>query len=63
MTDARVEKVYEDRVGAREFLSQADLLFVDAGKPTLSAPSQAILLHNTTVSTIRSLYTHAVVDL
>ncbi len=26
MTDARVEKVYEDRVGAREFLAQADLL-------------------------------------
>jgi hypothetical protein len=49
VTDARVEKVYEDRVGAREFLAQADLLFVDAGKSTLSAPSQAILLHNATV--------------
>jgi hypothetical protein len=49
VTAARVEKVHEDRVGAREFLSQADLLFVDAGKPTLSAPSQAILLHNATV--------------
>lgn len=46
MTDARVEKVYEDRVSAREFLAQADLLFADAGKATLSAPSQAILLHN-----------------
>jgi hypothetical protein len=49
VTDARVEKVYEDRVGAREFLAQADLLFSDAGKATLSAPSQAILLHNATV--------------
>jgi hypothetical protein len=49
VTDARVEKVYEDRVGAREFLVQADLLFADAGKPTLNAPSQAILLHNATV--------------
>lgn len=49
MTDARVEDVYEDRVGAREFLAQADLLFADAGKAALSAPSQAILLHNATV--------------
>lgn len=49
MTDARIEKVYEDRIGAREFLEQADLLFVDASQSTLSPPSQAILLHNATV--------------
>jgi hypothetical protein len=49
VTDARVEKVYEDRITAREFLAQADLLFADAGEATLSAPSQAILLHNATV--------------
>lgn len=49
MTDARVEKVYEDRVSAREFLAQADLFLADADTATLSAPSQAILLHNATV--------------
>jgi hypothetical protein len=49
VTDARVEKVYEDRVNAREFLAQADLFLADADTATLSAPSQAILLHNATV--------------
>ncbi len=49
MTEARVEEVYEDRVRAREFLDQADLLLADAGKDRLSSPSQAILLHNATV--------------
>jgi hypothetical protein len=49
VTDARVEDVYEDQVGAREFLAQADLLFADANKAALSAPSQVILLYNATV--------------
>jgi hypothetical protein len=49
MTDARVEKVYEDRVGAGEFLAQAELLLADADTATLSAASKAILLHNATV--------------
>jgi hypothetical protein len=44
VTDARVEEVYEDRVSAREFLAQADLLLADAGKATLSVLSPAILL-------------------
>lgn len=34
MTDARVEKVYADRVGARGFLAQAKLLLADAREAT-----------------------------
>jgi hypothetical protein len=49
VTDARVKKVYADRVGAREFLAQADLFLADADTATLRAPSRAILLHNATV--------------
>jgi hypothetical protein len=30
MSDARLEKIYEDRVGAREFLSQSELFLADA---------------------------------
>lgn len=44
-----MKKVYADRVGAREFLAQADLLLADADTATLRAPSRAILLHNATV--------------
>jgi hypothetical protein len=50
MTDARVEHVYEDRVGAREFLSQAELFLADADADVLSAPSKTLLLHNATIS-------------
>ncbi len=50
MTDARVEKVYEDRMGARSFLAQADTFLGDADARGLSAPSQSILLHSATVS-------------
>lgn len=50
MTDARVERVYEDRVTAREFLAQAQLFLTDANTTALSAPSRAVLLHNATVS-------------
>ncbi len=49
MTDARVEKVHTDRVGAGEFLAQAEPLLADADTGTLSAASKAILLHNATV--------------
>lgn len=49
MTDARVERVYADRVGARGFLAQAELFLADAITTTLSAPSKAVLLHNATV--------------
>jgi len=49
VSDARVEKVYPDRVGARDFLTQADTFFADANSPSLSTPSRAVLLHNATV--------------
>lgn len=49
MSDAQVEKVYEDRVGAREFLDQAELFLADANTASLHAPSQSILLHNATI--------------
>ena len=49
MSDARVEKVYADRVGAGEFLVQAEMFLADAETATLSSPSQAVLLHNATV--------------
>jgi hypothetical protein len=49
LSDARVEKVYEDPVRAREFLAQAQAFLADGETATLSAPSQAILLHNATI--------------
>ncbi|MGA2163325.1 MAG: hypothetical protein ABSH36_02520 [Solirubrobacteraceae bacterium] len=49
MTDARVEKVYADRVRAREFLEQADRFRGDADTPDLSAESQSVLLHNAAI--------------
>jgi hypothetical protein len=50
MTAARVEKVYEDRIGARVFLAQADTFLGDADATGLSAPSRSILLHGAAVS-------------
>jgi hypothetical protein len=50
MTDARIETVYEDKVRAREFLAQAELLLKDANTATISAEGQAILLHNATLA-------------
>jgi hypothetical protein len=47
--DARVETVYPDRVGASEFLKQADTFLADSRTSTLSAESQAILLHNSAI--------------
>jgi hypothetical protein len=49
VTEARVERVYADRVGARDFLAQADMLLADADRANLSAPSRSILLHAATV--------------
>jgi hypothetical protein len=49
MTDARVEKVYADRVRAREFLEQALQFQADAGAEGLSPESQSVLLHNAVV--------------
>jgi hypothetical protein len=39
VTDARIEKVFEDRVGAREFLSQADDFLKDSALESLGAAS------------------------
>ena len=50
MTDARIEKVYADRIAAAEYLEQADLFLADAQTSSLQAPSQAVLLHNAAVS-------------
>jgi hypothetical protein len=50
MTDARVEAVYADRHGAREFLAQADRFLSDATIDCLSAESQSVLLHNAAIS-------------
>lgn len=49
MTEARVERVYADRVGARGFLQQAETFMRDAGADDLDAISRAVLLHNATV--------------
>ena len=49
MTEARLERVYADQVGAREFLDQAELFMRDAEVNALNAISQAVLLHNATV--------------
>lgn len=49
MTGARVQDVYADRVGAREFFEQSEVFMDDADSGTLSAVSQAVLLHNATV--------------
>jgi hypothetical protein len=50
MTDARVEKVYEDHSGARSFLDQAEMFFSDSHAAGISAPSRSILLHSAAVS-------------
>ncbi|MGE5281950.1 MAG: hypothetical protein ACM3N0_06450 [Chloroflexota bacterium] len=49
MTNARVEKVYADRMHAREFFSQAVQFRADADNKDLSAESQAVLLHNAAI--------------
>jgi hypothetical protein len=49
VTDARVEKIYEDRVRAREFLDQADRFLLDADRTILGVESRSVLLHNATV--------------
>jgi hypothetical protein len=49
MTDARVEKIYTDRVRAHEFLDQADRFRSDADTTDLSTESQSVLLHNATI--------------
>ena len=50
MTDARIERVYVDKVRAREFVGQAERFLEDANTAGLSSESQAILLHSAAVS-------------
>jgi hypothetical protein len=50
MTEARVERVHEDRMGARDYLAQAEELFRDAEADALSSAGQAILLHSSAVA-------------
>ena len=55
MTDARVDKVYADRVRAGEFLAQAETFLHDSTVSGLSAESQAVLLHNSAISACDAL--------
>src|SRR4051812_2891593 len=49
MSDARVEKAYPDRNGARVFLEQAETFLRDAVTTGLSSESQAVLLHSASI--------------
>jgi hypothetical protein len=49
MTNARVEKIYADRVRAHEFLDQADRFRSDADTANLGTESRSVLLHNATI--------------
>lgn len=49
MSDARIEREYPDREGARVFLGQAETFLRDAGSKGLSSESQAVLLHNASI--------------
>jgi hypothetical protein len=50
VTEARIENVYADLYGAREFLAQARAFLADSAIKGLTSESQAVLLHNATIS-------------
>lgn len=50
MTEARVEQVHADRIGARVFLAQSEAFFKDAGLSRLGSESRSVLLHNAAVA-------------
>jgi hypothetical protein len=50
MTEARVEKVHADRLGARTHVAQAERFHADAAASELSAESQSVLLHNAAIA-------------
>jgi hypothetical protein len=50
MTEARVERVYADRIGARDFLAQSDEFLEDANCSRLRSQSRSILLHNAAIA-------------
>jgi hypothetical protein len=50
VTEARVEDVYADRLGAKVYLEQAEAFLADAAVAGLGAASQAVLVHNAAIS-------------
>jgi hypothetical protein len=49
VNDARVEKVYADRIGARTHFDQAEKFQADADAD-VSTESRSVLLHNAAIS-------------
>jgi outer membrane PBP1 activator LpoA protein len=54
MTEARVEKMHPDRLGARTYLDQAERFQSDADAH-LSAESRSVLLHNAALSAANAI--------
>jgi hypothetical protein len=50
MSEARVEDIYEDRLGARTFLDQAERFQRDADAPDLNSESRSVLLRNAAIA-------------
>jgi hypothetical protein len=50
MTEARVEQVHADRIGARVFLAQSETFFEDANLSRLRSESRSVLLHNAAIA-------------
>jgi hypothetical protein len=50
MTEARVEQVHADRIGARVFLAQSERFFEDANLSRLRSESRSVLLHNAAIA-------------
>jgi hypothetical protein len=50
MTEARVENVHADRLGARAHVAQAERFHADAAASELSAESQSVLMHNAAIA-------------
>jgi hypothetical protein len=55
MTEARVEQVHADRIGARVFLTQSEAFFEDADLPRLRSESRSVLLHNAAIAACDAL--------
>jgi hypothetical protein len=50
MTEARLEQVHADRIGARVFLAQSEAFFEDADLSGLGSEFRSVLLHNAAVA-------------
>jgi hypothetical protein len=55
VTDARTERVYADKIAAREFLHQARDFLNDARIDGLGPPSRIVLLHNAAIAACDSI--------